>query len=383
MNIVHIHQDYPDGRPYPFTKAVANLIASCEKQDAHIKHTVVSVNRTSNPFNMATQSFTQGVSIVFWAIPLPFIYALTMRISAFYIYQKIKHLKIDLFHGHKLTSEGVLTYLIAKKTNKPYVLSVRGGSDMHNVKRLSVHKRLFKQVYNQAQKVFWVSAWAKNSLKEALTINETQGLKDALLPNICHIDVDFLYQPAALRQGYITAISYHQYKRKGLVELIETIALLHQQNTSIELNIYGSGDKQYQAEIKNIIAKYNANSCVHLKGQVSQAELLTAMSHSKGFLLPAVNETFGMAYIEALSVGCPILYVENTGIDGYFDNVDIGEKISSLSVEQLMQSIDKIDKNNELFCENLYKAQQANFLTTFNAEKIANDYLDTLNKSHK
>ncbi|WP_057832359.1 glycosyltransferase [Colwellia sp. TT2012] len=378
MNVLHIHQDYPDGRPYPFTKAVANLISSCELQDTNIKHTVVSINRSSNPFSLSSKSFEQGISIVYWAIPLPFLYYFSMKLSACYIHQKIKHLNIDLIHGHKLTSEGVLAYFLAQKMNKPYVLSVRGGSDMHNIRRLPQHKNLFSKVFMQAKKVFWVSAWAKVPVQKILDIDLAIIAKTSLLPNICNINLSYPQQDADLRHGYVTAVSYHQYKRKGLAELIEAIAAINKQNSSIELTVYGSGDAVYQTEIENLIVKHNAVACVHLKGQVSQQVLLSAMSQSKGFLLPAMNETFGMAYIEALSVGCPILYVENTGIDGYFNNVCIGEKITAVNVAQLIASITKIDKNNAQLCNSIKKYQEDNCLSFYTAEQVGKDYLNNL-----
>jgi len=378
MNIIHIHQDYPDGRPYPFTKAVANLIASCEAQNTRNRHTVVSINRSANPFAMSTQTFEQGLSIVYWAIPLPFIYYWSMQLSALYIHTKIKHINIDLFHGHKLTSEGVLAFFLAKKMNKPYVLSVRGGSDMHNIKRLPQHKRFFSKVFKQAKEIFWISAWAKGPVQESLNIDLATIANTSLLPNICNINLSYPQLDANVRHGYVTAVSYHQYKRKGLAELIEAIALLNQKKADVELTVYGTGDAVYKAEIEKLIVKHNASSCVHLKGQVTQQELLIAMSHSKGFLLPAVNETFGMAYIEALSVGCPILYVENTGIDGYFNDISIGEKVSTVNVTQLVESINKIDEDNALLCRTIEKGQQHNFLSLYTTEQVGSNYLTIL-----
>jgi len=381
MNILHIHQDYPDGRPYPYTKAVSNLIEGCEKIDATTKHTVVSINRTSNPFRVAVHPFDKGFSFVYWAIPLPYIYYVSMWLSAFYIHQKIKHLKCDVIHGHKLTYEGVLAYFLAKRMNKPYVLSIRGGSDMHNVKRLSAHNKFFRKVFNQAKKIFWVSAWAKGPVQKALSITPRRIAEGSLLPNICNINLAYSHQDAELRNGYVTAISYHQYKRKGLTELIEAIALLNQQNQSFTLNIYGSGDAVYKTEIESIIAQFKAECCVHLKGQVTQQVLLSVMSQSKGFLLPAVNETFGMAYIEALSVGCPILYVANTGVDGYFNDVSVGEKITTLNIEELIEGIEKIDQNNTLLCASIKKYQDDGWLSSYTSKQVATDYLNNLNSS--
>jgi len=375
MKILHIHQDYPDGRPYPYTKAVSNLIDGCKVQDSNLEHLVVSINRTSNPLKVSTQVFDQGVSIVYWAIPLPYIYYWSMKLSSLYIHNKIKKFKIDMIHAHKLTCEGVLAYFLAKKMHVPYSLSIRGGSDMHNTKRLSAHNPFFSKIFNKAKHIFWVSLWAKDYLQDTLNLNQEKVLTSVVLPNICNINLSYPHKDFSERKGYITAVSFHQYKRKGISELIESIAILNKNDPSIELYIYGSGDDIYKNEIEKLIVSFAAQSCVFLKGQVHQQELLTAMSYCKGFLLPAVNETFGMAYIEALSVGCPILYVENTGVDGYFDDIRVGEKITKLCTHEIAKSIKIIEDNNEELCKQIKSLQNTNFLSMYTYENVVFNYL--------
>jgi len=380
MNILHIHQDYPDGRPYPITKAVSNLIHGCETIDTSINHTVLSINRTSNPFKTSVKQFEQGVSVIYWAIPLPFIYYWSMKLSANFMFNQLKDLNVNIIHGHKLTCEGVLAYFLAKKFNVPYVLSIRGGSDLNNIKRLSGLSGFFGKVFNNAKKIFWVSAWAKKPIQNKLQVNNTQIDESSLLPNICKINLNYDQQPPEKRINYVTAVSYHQHKRKGLAELIEAISILHKNDNSFVLDIYGSGDQVYKTELEHLIIKFNASEFIHLKGQVTQSELVIAMSLSKGFLLPAVNETFGMAYIEALSVGCPILYVSNTGIDGYFDGISIGEKISSQDVNELTNSIQKIHHNNVQLCNEVKKQQDENTLSSFTMSPISENYLSAIKR---
>ena len=78
MNLLHIHQDYPDGRPYSATKAVSNLIDSAKIIDPSVKHFVLSINRTSNPFKISIKNFEDGISLVYWSLPLPFISRLSI-----------------------------------------------------------------------------------------------------------------------------------------------------------------------------------------------------------------------------------------------------------------------------------------------------------------
>lgn len=378
MNILHIHQDYPDGRPYPYTKAVSNLIEACKKVQPNDSHTVLSINRSSSPFKVSTNEFPDGISIVYWAIPLPFLYYISMKISAYIISRKLKHLKFDVIHAHKLTCEGVFAYWLAKWFAIPYVVSIRGGSDSNNFNRLSHHISFFKTIYKGATKVFWVSPWMKNTISSNFNIDDKFLENNSLLPNICQISLDYQMNSDCEHKKYITAISFHQYKRKGVIPLIQAIAQLKATGTMIYLDIYGSGERQYIDIIQGEINKYDIPELIHLKGEVKQEKLLEKMKSSKGFLMPAINETFGMSYVEAISVCCPILYVENTGIDGHLDDVFAGVKISSPQVELIRRAILDLDSNLDEYQQKLSDANNSDYLRKFTDDYVAGNYLKAL-----
>ena len=375
MNILHIHQDYPDGRPYPYTKAVSNLIHACNHLSADDTHTVISINRTSNPFKVSVKPFHQGLSFVYWAIPLPFVYYLSMKLSAYFIYWKVKHLQLDIIHAHKLTCEGVFAYWLSKNLHIPYVVSIRGGSDSNNLSRLSRYSLFFKKIYKNAEKVFWVSAWTKQLFSSKLNLDRKEVDKSPLLPNICDISLKNKLSDEAVRNRYVTAISFHQYKRKGIVQTIKAIAQLKLLGKIVYLDVYGTGDKHYVDLVKSEIDKNDVSELICLKGQVSQQEILDKMKNSRGFLMPSTNETFGMSYIEALSVFCPILYVKNTGVDGYLDDVYVGVKITQQKVELIREAILEIENNFNNFQQELVTINAQNYLKKFTSQFVATKYL--------
>ena len=375
MHILHVHQDYPDGRPYPYTKAVENLINGCKAISNDVQHTVLSINRTSNPFKIQTKQFEEGISVVFWAIPIPFIFYVSMWLSSIYICKHLKRLKIDLVHGHKLTSEGVFVYFICKKFNKPYVVSVRGGSDMHNLRRLKLHTPLFKRVFVNAQHIFWVSAWAKTKVSQVLFKSQQYRICSSTLPNICKLTHSFHSHGSIKKDQFITVMSYHQYKRKGLFELVQAISQLKEKNILLRLDVYGTGSQKFKEQIERLIQKHGVERQVILKGQVTQSELYAAFRTSKGFVLPSKNETFGMAYIEALSNGCPILYTAGTGIDGYFDDSDIGIKLVDLSVEAVKEALIKMMHEYSTYAEFIKTMHAKNNLNRFKSDVVSEQYL--------
>ena len=224
MKVLHIHQDYPDGREYPNTKAVSNLIEASRITNTSIEHFVVSINRTSNPLKISVKGFSDGISIVYWALPLPLIYKPVIWFWAQVIAYKLRSLNFTLIHGHKLTTEGLFSYFLSKRLNIPYCVSVRGGTDAYNLARLSDLKETFYKVYNGAKHVFWVSAWAKKKFSAKF-----KGLPvfSSELANICQIE-NISPVATAQRERYCIILSYHQLQRKGLFPLLEAMALLRE-----------------------------------------------------------------------------------------------------------------------------------------------------------
>ena len=54
------------------------------------------------------------------------------------------------------------------------------------------------------------------------------------------------------------------------------------------------------------------------------------------------GETFGLVYIEALSQGLPIIYTKGQGVDGFFDDMNVGEKADSKSIDSIYNAMKKM-----------------------------------------
>jgi len=372
MKILHIHQDFPDGRNYPSTLAVSNLIEGVNKLKPSLKHYVLSINRTSNPFKISIKKFDRGLSVVYWALPLPLIYSPIIYIWAFILFYFIRKNKFSLVHGHKLTTEGMFAYYLADKFKIPYVLSVRGGSDTHNIKRLSDCKSMFSKIYKKSKGIFYVSPWCKGFIESELSYKHPTTLD---LPNICQFS--FLtsnYFNECSRVGYVTILSFHQYKRKGLEQLLTAIKKLKDEGLVLSLTIVGSGDDFYVSKVKRLIKNLSLSNEVNLTGAIKQKDVLKILKQSKAFLLPSKNETFGMTYVESLANGCPILYLENTGIDGHLECVNAGIKIPNNDVVNIKKSLIRFENEYSSIRSGVDFILDSCFLTKFTEEKISKDY---------
>jgi len=61
--------------------------------------------------------------------------------------------------------------------------------------------------------------------------------------------------------------------------------------------------------------------------------------------MPSKTETFGMAYIEAMSRGLPVIYSKGQGIDGFFPDGFVGYSVSKPLVKSIVERVLDIVKN--------------------------------------
>jgi glycosyltransferase involved in cell wall biosynthesis len=89
------------------------------------------------------------------------------------------------------------------------------------------------------------------------------------------------------------------------------------------------------------------------------------------FVMPSFRETFGVAYIEALSQGLPIVFTRGQGVDGYFEPGTVGEAVNPHDAEALKAAIlglaERLDERRSL-CVAAAKA--------FDWQRIAREYVE-------
>lgn len=144
-------------------------------------------------------------------------------------------------------------------------------------------------------------------------------------------------------------------KRKNIDKVIRACETL-----DVELCIIGEGK-----ELNNL---KKLSSKPKFLGYLSHEKVLEEMRKSDIFVLPSVNETFGMVYLEAMASGCITVCSENEGaagiiqdgVSGYFWTENILEKI--------------INSNNQnKILENAYRT-----ILGYTDDKAGLNYLDNL-----
>jgi glycosyltransferase involved in cell wall biosynthesis len=119
--------------------------------------------------------------------------------------------------------------------------------------------------------------------------------------------------------------------------LLKVFARVKKQRPELVYHIVGDGDES--EELHYLAQKLDIADSVVFHGRLSHAELAALSRRMLLFLHGGVNETFGMAPLEAIACGTPVV-AHKSGGPQEFVNEDCGRLIESLEEADWAKEID-------------------------------------------
>lgn len=321
--VVHISGEYPDPVRNRTTPAVKSFVDRLPEFD----HLIVSIRRQSDPRQCYFEEFDEGphrrvVAIGYWAPPAGLLHRWRMRRLANDIEALLARFgrRPVMTTAHKLTIEGVVAHRLWQRLGIPYVCCVRGEVEDKFFRFKPELGPLFGEIVANAEALYFVSAWFRQRI-EARYPGRMRA--HSLLPNFV---ADRPVPPAREPEpnALLSVMDLNVYRRKGLPELLRALAAARRVNPALRLDVIGWTSPKLTAEVGRMAAREGVEQSVRFLGFRPNAEVIRLLPAYAGFALPARNETFGMAYVEALMAGVPILYGRDSGIDGYLDGLEVG-----------------------------------------------------------
>lgn len=274
-----------------------------------------------------------------------------------------------MIHAHKLTFEGLAAWSIARHFGVPFVVSLRGEVETKVFRMKPTYRPLLRRICAAAERIYFVSAWFRDEYHRHVP---AQPAKERLLPNIVrNIRHAIVPQPPGAR--FVTIMSLDTQKRKGLSWLLEGFAAAARARPSLRLDIIGGGSAASIARAEALIRRHALQDRVTLVGRMANAELLEQLPTYRALLLPSLNETFGMVYVEALFAGVPVLFTRGTGIDGYLDGLDVGVAVRPRDANAVAAAILDLDARADELRANI-AAAAPRLLETFDPARTVAGY---------
>jgi glycosyltransferase involved in cell wall biosynthesis len=292
--------------------------------------------------------------------------------------ERISYEQFDLIHAHSLFINGGVAYKLKQENNIDYITAVR-STDINVFFKYMFHLRNYGlKILKEAQKIIFISPAYKQKLINNYIPDDLQSEiidKSIVIPNGINemwLNNKYKVHQAKLNSKELKLLYVGQLiKRKNIEKTIQVAKILKKRGYNSNLTIVGKG--KLRKKIKKIANKHE--NLIELKGYLSQKELIQVYRDADIFIMPSQNETFGLVYIEAMSQGLPIIYTKNDGIDGYFDNGEIGFAVNPDDSQMIANKVELILKD--------YQAKSKATLTTvdqFSWQDITQKYLKLYQK---
>lgn len=224
----------------------------------------------------------------------------------FQVRKLVRDISPDILHGFYATSYGLMTALAGQR---PYMISV-WGSDINVSPGNWVLHKIVTYVLKHADQIFCTSQALLEAAKKF-----APGNKD-----LTHIpfgidllvfksnDINHEKQPGTVIIG--TTKSHE--KIYGLDHLIQAFAQCYKIKRNIQLHLVGSGSREH--ELRDLVEELGIQEVTMFIKVKSHAGIPEVLERMDIFAIPSLQESFGVAALEASAMRLPVVGSKVGGI---------------------------------------------------------------------
>jgi len=228
----------------------------------------------------------------------------------------------DVVHIHSLyLYHSWVAASLARKFKIPYIIRPHGTLDPYLYKRHRMRKSIMDLLFQN--KALRNASAIHYTTREELHLAEpyTFGAPGAVVPNgVNAADYDELPPAGALRarypelaQGRIILFLGRLNFKKGLDILIPAFAKALDADDSLRLVIVGPDGGEEQ-KTRGWVREFGVEDKTVLTGMLTDDDILAAYKDAEVFVLPSYSENFGIAVVEAMASGVPVLISDKVNI---------------------------------------------------------------------
>ena len=250
----------------------------------------------------------------------------------------------DLVHVHAIFSyASTIAMAIARIKNVPYITRPLGQLCEWSLQQSKLRKQIYLNVIERSNllhsKSLHFTAEQEKTEFNQLGLN----IPNFILPHGVYIPTPISDAKTQVRkilhildQRPIVLFMSRIHPKKGLEYLISALSKLKESNFA--LVIAGSGDPDYVNQIKDLLKTHDICDRTHMIGFVKGETKNLYLQGADIFALTSHSENFGIAAIEALAAGTPVLITDGVAIAPMVKEQAIGY-VTQLEVEAIASII--------------------------------------------
>jgi glycosyltransferase involved in cell wall biosynthesis len=255
----------------------------------------------------------------------------------------------DLVHIHAVFSHPCLAAASAcRKQGVPYIVRPLGSLDPWSMKQKPFRKRLMwrlaaRRMLRHAAAVHYTAREEQQLAERSLGLSRgfviPLGIEMGQLNDSTAAGLFRERHPSLGDRPYILALSRIHPKKK--IELLLEVFLSLARQPEFErfrLVVAGDGEAAYKESLRSLVKEKGGGDKVYFSGWLDGAEKASAIQNAALFALTSRQENFGLAAIEALACGVPVLVSEHVNIATDIEESGLGW-VTSLDAESFSATL--------------------------------------------
>lgn len=213
---------------------------------------------------------------------------------------------------------------------------------LHAIKKLG-YKKVFSAAVKNSSKIIVPSEFVKNQLEKEWSIKKEkievtyEGVDEEMIKitkEVGEKDFEKVAEKFKFKKPYLFYVGNAQ-PHKNLKKLLEAFTILNEKFPELSLVLSGS-ENYFWEKVK----KESHIGGVIFTGYIPDREMVTLYKNAEAFIMPSLEEGFGIPVLEAMACGCPVISSNKGSLpeiagDGalYFDPKDesnMADKISQV-----------------------------------------------------
>ncbi|HIJ83678.1 MAG: hypothetical protein HW380_428 [Magnetococcales bacterium] len=220
----------------------------------------------------------------------------------------------DLVHVHGVwTFPPLMAARYARKMAVPLVLRPAGTLDIYPMSQKLWRKKIYYHwaVKNMLTQSAAIHATSSSEARQLGRLTSSHSIRVIpLAVNAMPTQSSGFIPDEPLRLLFLSRI----HPKKGLPVLIQALARLHERGIAATLAVAGDGEADYLQFLHRHIAKLRLELWITFHGFLQGEEKNRLMAASHLFVLPSHQENFGLAVVEAMAAGLPVVVSDQVAL---------------------------------------------------------------------